>query len=31
VTAKPALWRRVLAWLVTRLLPKDIDKKLGGG
>jgi hypothetical protein len=28
---KPALWRRVLVWIVTKVLPKDIDRKLGGG
>ncbi len=28
---KPAWWRRALVWALERWLPKDVDKKLGGG
>jgi hypothetical protein len=28
---KPALWRRFIAAVIRFLLPRDIDKRLGGG
>ena len=30
-TRKPAWWRRALWWFLSRAIPEDVDKRLGGG